>query len=73
MTAQHVTSQMNLVFSEYGWPETIISDKGPSYPAETFTKLMRDYSINHITSSPHYPQFNGSAEKYVQIVKKLIL
>ena len=39
--------------------------------AETFTRLMTDYSVNHITSSPHYPQSNGLAEKYVQIVKNL--
>ena len=44
MTAQHVTSQMKLVFTEYGWLETIISDNGPCYSTETFTKLMRDYS-----------------------------
>ena len=70
-TAQYVASQMKLVFSEYGWPETIISDNGPCYSAETFTKLMREYSINHITSSPHYPQLNSLAEKYVQLVKNL--
>ena len=70
-TAQYVTSQMKLMFSEYGWPETIISNNGPCYSAEILTKLMRDYSINHITSSPHYPQLNSLAEKYVQIVKNL--
>ena len=54
-TTQHVAGQMKLVFSEYGWPETIISDNGSCYSAETFTKLMKYYSINHITSLPHYP------------------
>ena len=33
--------------------------------------LMREYSVNHITSSPHYPQSNGLVEKHVQIVKNL--
>ena len=70
-TAQHVTGQMRLVFSEHGWPETIISVNGPCYSDETFTKLMKDYSANHIKSSPHYPQSNGLAEKYVQIVKNI--
>ena len=70
-TAQQVANQMKLIFSEYGWPETIVSDNGPCYSAETFTKLMTDYSVNHITSSPHYPQSNSLAEKYVQIVKNL--
>ena len=69
--AQQVASHMNLIFSECGWPETIISDNGPCYSAESFTKLMTDYSVNNITSSPHYPQSNGLAEKYVQIVKNL--
>ena len=62
---------MKLIFSEYSWPETIISDNGPCYATETFTKLMTGYSVSHITSSPHYPQLNGLAEKYVQIVKNL--
>ena len=70
-TVQHITDQMKLIFSEYGWLGTIISDNGPCYSTEVFTKLMRDYSVNHITSSPHYLQSNGLSEKYVQIVKNL--
>ena len=70
-TVQHITSQMKLIFAECGWLETIISNNGPCYSAEAFTKLMRNYSVNHITSSPHYPLSNDLAEKYVQIVKNL--
>ena len=70
-TVQQVASQMKLISSEYGWPETIVSDNGPCYSVETFTKLMTDYSVNHITNSPHYLQSNGLGEKYVQIVKNL--
>ena len=71
MMAQNVTGQMKLVFSDYVWPETTISNNGPCYSVEAFYKLMKDYSINHITSSPHYPQSNGLVVKYVQIVKNL--
>ena len=69
MTGQHVATQCKLIFSECGWPETLISDNGPCYTAEAFTSIMNAYHVNHITCSPHYPQSNELAEKYVQIVK----
>ena len=72
MTGQHVASHFKLICSAYGWPETLVSDNGPCYTSESVTTLMEDYNINHITSSPHYPQSNGLAKKYVQIVKNLL-
>ena len=72
MTGQHVANQCKVIFSEYGWPETLISDNGPCYTSQAFTSVMQSYNVNHITSSPHYPQSNGLAEKYVQIVKSLL-
>ena len=45
-----------------GW-KLFVSDNGPCYTSERFTILMKDYNVNHITSSPHYPQSNGLAEK----------
>ena len=71
MTGQHIASHFKLICSEYGWPDTLVSDNGPCYTSEVFTNLMSEYNINHITSSPYYPQSNGLAEKYVQIVKNL--
>ena len=71
MTAQHVIGHLKVIFSEYGWLDTIVSDNGPCYMAEAFTKTMQEYRVNHITSSPHYPQSNGLAEKFVQTVKSL--
>ena len=71
MTAYQIADHFKQIFSEYGWPETLISDNGPCYASKTFKKLMTEYNVNHITSSPHYPQSNGLAEKYVQIVKNL--
>ena len=71
MMAHHITDHCKQIFAEYGWPETLISDNGPCYASKTFKKLMTEYNVNHITSSPYYPQSNGLAEKYVQIVKNL--
>ena len=71
MRGQHIAIHFKFICSEYGWPETLVSDNGPCYTSEVFTNLMQEYNIYHITSSPHYPQSNGLAEKYVQIVKNL--
>ena len=73
MTDKHVASHFSQVFSENGWPDTLLMDNGPCYASQEFKKLMLDMSVNHITSSPHYPQSNGLAEKYVQIVKNLFI
>ena len=71
LTDQHIANHIKLIFSEYRWPEMLVSDNGPCYTLEIFTKLMVQYNVNHITSSPYYPQSNGLAAKYMQIVKNL--
>ena len=52
MRAQHVINHFKLIFFEYGWPDTLVSDNGPCYTADAFTNLMKVYNI--ITSqAPH--------------------
>ena len=71
LTGQHIVNHIKLIFSEYGWPEMLVSDNGPCYTLEVFTNLVVQYNVNHITSSTHYLKSNGLTEKYVQIVKNL--
>ena len=71
MTGQHIVDHCKQIFAEYWWLDTIISNNRPCYTSEIFKALMRDYQVNHITSSHHYLQSNGLAEKYIQIVKNL--
>ena len=71
MTGQHIASHFKLMCSECGWPDTLVSNNGPCYTSESFTTLMKEYNVSHITSSSHCPQSNRLAEKYVQIVKNL--
>ena len=71
MMAHHIAEHCKQIFAEYGWPETLITDNGPCYASKTFKKLMTEYSVNHVTSLPHYSQSNGLAKKYVQIIKNL--
>ena len=71
MSVQNIMEHFKSIFSEYGWPDTLVSDNGPCYTPVMFTTLMKEYAVNHITSSPHYPQSNGLVETFVQIMKNL--
>ena len=43
MTGQHVANQCKLMFSEYGWPEHLISDNGLCYTVDVFTSVMNGW------------------------------
>ena len=73
MSAQHMAEHFRLIFSEYGWPDTLVSDNGPCYVAKTFTSLMKEYAVNHITSSPHSPQIYWTGRKVCPNSKEPLL
>ena len=62
---------MQSIFSKYRWTDTLVTDNGLCYTCKEFQLIMHSMSVNHHTSSPHYPQSNGLAEKFVGIIKNL--
>ena len=71
-TSCSVIKALKSVFSRHGIPETICSDNGPQYSAQEFAEFATAYNFSHVTSSPHFPQSNGHAERAVQTVKELL-
>ena len=71
MTGKAIAHHMQAIFAKYRWPDTLVTDNGPCYTSKEFQMLMKSMSVNYITSSPHYPQSNGLAEKFVGIIKNL--
>ena len=67
-----VIKELGLVFTELGRPFILRSDNGPCYSSKEFHNFLRFYQVDHVTSSPHYPQSNGFAEALVGIAKKLM-
>jgi hypothetical protein len=49
----------------------IYSDGGRQFK-DKFDNFCKRWSINHVKSSPHYPQSNGEAESAVKEMKKII-
>ena len=67
-----VIKELGLVFTELGRPFILRSDNGPCYSSREFHNFLSFYHVDHVTSSPHYPQSNGFAEALVGITKKLM-
>ena len=69
-TTSATTETLKQVFSEYGVPQTIMTDNGPSFSSKEFAVFANQYHFDHTTSSPRYPQSNGFIERMVQTVKQ---
>ena len=59
------------IFAEHGVPLEVIADNMP-FNSNECRSFAKEFDITIITSSPHYPQSNGLAEKAVGIVKNLL-
>ena len=67
-----VIKELGLIFTELGRPFILRSDNRPCYSSREFHNFLSFYQVDHVTSSPHYPQSNGFAEALVGITKKLM-
>ena len=71
-TSAGVISFLKAMFARHGIPVTLMSDNGPQFSSKEFKDFATTYCFQHITSSPHFPQSNGLAERTVRTVKKLL-
>ena len=71
-TSQSIITSLKSIFSRHGIPEILVSDNGPQYSSHEFAEFAATYNFAHVTSSPHYPQSNGHAERAVKTVKGLL-
>uniref|UniRef100_A0A1X7TPJ2 Reverse transcriptase n=1 Tax=Amphimedon queenslandica TaxID=400682 RepID=A0A1X7TPJ2_AMPQE len=71
VTSSATISKLKMLFAQFGLPDTIVSDNGPSLVSQEFKSYLTQYGIRHITctSSPYHPASNGLAERAVQLVK----
>ena len=72
LTGTAVCKEILNIVTELGKPYTIRSDNAPCYTSTEFKELIKCLQIQHITSSPQFPQSNGFAEAMVKIAKKLM-
>ena len=71
-TSHAIINHLKSIFAEYGIPDKLVSDNGPQYSSKEFKQFATVYGFEHVTSSPMYPQSNGSSERMVQTVECIL-
>ncbi|KAI4881647.1 hypothetical protein NFI96_006235, partial [Prochilodus magdalenae] len=56
----------------HGIPSEVMTDNGPQFASECFTKFIAQWGFTHVTSSLRYAQSNGEAERAVRTIKGLL-
>ncbi|CAL1388775.1 unnamed protein product [Linum trigynum] len=69
--ARRVCSFLKQLFSRFGTPRAIISDRGTHFQGQ-FTKLLSRYGVKHQVSVAYHPQSNGQAELTNRELKRII-
>ncbi|PIC15867.1 hypothetical protein B9Z55_022683 [Caenorhabditis nigoni] len=70
ISASSTVKTMKEIFSQNGFPETIVSDNRTQFVSREFAEMCRESGIEHIRSPAFHPQSNGQAERFVDTLKR---
>ncbi|GKB11192.1 reverse transcriptase domain-containing protein [Tanacetum coccineum] len=60
------------LFSRFGAPRAIISDRGTHFCNDKFDKVMSKYGVTHRLSTPYHPQTSGQVEVTNRGLKRIL-
>ena len=71
-TSDAIIKVFNNNFRKFGLAQRIISDNAACFTSEKFRNFCVDLEIDHTTSSPHYHEGNGRAERAIQTLRQIL-
>nr|GEW00631.1 reverse transcriptase domain-containing protein [Tanacetum cinerariifolium] len=70
--ARVVVKFLKSLFSWFGTPNAIISDRGTYYCNDQFSRVMAKYGVTHRLSTAYHPQTNGQVEVTNRGLKRIL-
>lgn len=69
ITAEVTIDVCRKIFSCFGIPSKLVSDRGPQFTSAEFQQFLKSNGIEHAVGAPYHPATNGQAERYVRTFK----
>lgn len=69
---QQVAEALVEIFTRYGVPQEILSDRGTSFTSELMREVSRLLSMKHLLTTPYHPMSNGWVESFNGTIKQML-
>nr|GFA88889.1 reverse transcriptase domain-containing protein [Tanacetum cinerariifolium] len=70
--ARVVVKFLKSLFSRFGTPKAIISDRGTHFCSDQFSRVMSKYGVTHRLSTAYHPQTSGQVEVTNRGLKRIL-
>ena len=70
--AKKITPKLMDIFSKFGVPKVIQSDRGSNFMGRFFQQALRQLGISHVASSAYHPQSQGCLERFHKTLKETL-
>jgi transposase InsO family protein len=60
------------VFTQYGLPKKMISDRGPQYSSKVMKTVLKAMGVRSALSTAYHPQTDGASERANQSIEQYL-
>ena len=72
ISAKTIVNHLTKMFTSYGIPQEIQSDRGTNFTSKLFTDVLNQLGIKQTLSTAYHPESQGSLERWHQTLKSMI-